>query len=304
MHDIFLNRRIRQFLAVYECGTIHAAAEALGVSQPALTVGLKNLEQDLGIKLFVRSVRGMAPTQAGDTLHRFGATLRQGSRLALEEIRMHSDDHAGGLRIGAGVAWATTILPNVLDRLQRKFPTVSIDLITGVGDQLATRLISAELDVIIAAGSVQSFDNTDFKCHPLTNVSMKVVADPGSKIASFGAVSPAQLSAVPWVGFYEDESMVQFSNHFLALHGLPPAKFSMRTNSPTALISYLCDTEYVAVLIAPLAEAAVRSGLVKLETMAPLWDLPVNIYYRTIASNSPTVRAFRKFTEHEIMPYI
>lgn len=300
MHDIFLNRRIKQFLAVYECGTIHGAAEALGVSQPALTVSLRNLELDLGIKLFVRSVRGMAPTPAGDTLHRFGATLRQGGRLALEEIRMQSEDHAGGLRIGAGVAWATTILPSVLDRLQHKFPGVSLDLITGVGDQLATRLISAELDVIIAAGSVQSLANTEFRCQALTNLSMKVVADPRSKIASYGTVTPAQLSAVPWVGFYEDESMVQFSNHFLALHGQPPAQFSMRTNSPKSLISYLCNTEYVAVLIAPLAEAAVSSGLVELETTTPLWDLPVSIYYRAIASYSPTVRAFSEFTEHEM----
>lgn len=292
MENLFLNRRIEQFMSVYEQGTIHGAAEALGISQPALTVSIRNLEDSIGVKLFSRSVRGMAPTPAGDTLYRFGGTLRQGARFALGEIRRHEEGAIGSLRIGAGVAWATTILPGVLNELHENYPDLAIDLITGVGDQLAARMISGELDVVIAAGSILSLSQEEFVCTPLTNLPMKVVVDPGSKLAHGRPVTPRELSSVSWVGFYEDENIVQFSNHFLATHGLPPAKFAMRTNSPTALTAFMKGTEFAALLIAPLARSAAGAGLVQLEASVPLWNLPVNIYHRSVANSAVTVQKF------------
>ena len=290
--NLFMNRRIEQFMTVYESGTIHAAAEALGISQPALSVSLKNLEDELAIKLFDRSVKGMNSTIAGETLYRFGATLRQGGRFAIDEMRRLTEGVFGGLRIGTGVAWATTVLPGALNELHSAYPELSIDLVTGVGDQLVTRMISGELDVMIAAGSVQRLATPEFHGNALTKLPMKVVADPNSKLAQEQLVSPQQLSSVPWVGFYEDDSMVRFSNHFLALHGLPPAKFAMRTNSPTSLASFIKGTEFVAVLIAPLAKSVTKNGLVELPTTMPLWDLPVSIYHQSIATSLPIIMTF------------
>ncbi|WP_298852829.1 LysR family transcriptional regulator [uncultured Ruegeria sp.] len=293
-----MNRRIEQFLAVYEEKNIHKAAEVLGISQPALTVSLKNLEEALGAKLFTRSVKGMSPTPAAGVLYRFGMTLHQCGRFVDEEIQGLSGGITGRLRVGAGVAWATTVLPDVMNRMHEKFPALSIDLITGVGDQLATRLIDGELDVVVAAGSVQSLASPEFHCEPMINLPMKIVADPKSKLAQQSVVSPEQLASVKWVSFYEDESMVQFSNHFLALHGLPPAKFVMRTNSPTSLTSFLKKTEFVAILIAPLAgSTTMASGLIQLKSSVALWELPVAIYYRKIVEGSETIASFRKLTK-------
>lgn len=292
MEQLFLNRRMEQFMAVYEQGTIHGAAEELGISQPALTVSLRNLEEAIGAKLFSRSVRGMSPTPAGDTLYRFGGMLRQGARFALGEIRRHEQGTIGSMRVGAGVAWATTILPGILNELHQTYPDLAIDLITGVGDQLAARMISGELDMILAAGSILSLSSEEFVCTPLTNLPMKVVVDPGSKLTHGRPVTPRELSSVPWVGFYEDENIVQFSNHFLASHGLPPAKFAMRTNSPTALTAFMKGTDFAAVLIAPLARSAASVGLVQLEASVPLWNLPVNIYHRSVVNSAVTIQKF------------
>ena len=60
-----LTSRLRKFLAIYERSSIHRAAEELRISQPALTVALKQLEESFGEPLFQRSVQGMTPTRGG-----------------------------------------------------------------------------------------------------------------------------------------------------------------------------------------------------------------------------------------------
>lgn len=292
MDTLFQNRRIEQFMAIYEAQNIRRASEILGITQPALTVSLKNLEDELGYKLFDRSVKGMAPTEAADALYRFGATLQQGGRLAASEIRRLAGDGSGRLRIGAGVAWTTTVLPGLLREMHRQFPDLSVDLISGVGDQLATRLIDGELDVVLAAGSIDRLGAPEFRRHHLVNMEMKVVADPDSRLGRKKRITAKDLVSVDWVGFYEDEIIVQQSRHFLALRGLPPANFVMRSNSPATLTAFLRGAEFISVLITPLVMAAKKAGLVELELDEPLWQLPVGLFHRPVAEHSKTVMAF------------
>jgi DNA-binding transcriptional LysR family regulator len=303
MDGLFQNRRISQFMAIYETQNIHRAAEMLGITQPALTVSLRNLEEELGHKLFDRSTKGMAPTPAGEALFRFGATLQQGGRLAAGEIRRLGGDGSGRLRIGAGVAWTTTLLPGLLREMHRRFPDLSIDLISGVGDQLATRLIDGELDVVLAAGSIDRLDSAEFRQDHLVNMEMKAVADPRSRLGRKRKITVEDLVSVDWVGFYEDEIIVQQSRHFLALHGLPPARFVMRSNSPATLTAFLKGTEFISVLIVPLVATAVEAGLVELEMDKPLWQLPVGLFYRPVAEHSQTLMTFNKLCSDRIQSF-
>ena len=83
------------------------------------------------------------------------------------------------------------------------------------------------------------------------NTEMRVLADPGSRLGRKRAIETSDLISVPWVGFYEDENIVQQSRHFLALRSLPPARFVMRSNSPAALYTFLKGTEFISVLVGP-----------------------------------------------------
>jgi DNA-binding transcriptional LysR family regulator len=292
MDRLFLDRRLERFLVIYEQQSLRAAADVLGMTQPALTISLKTLEDELGFPLFDRTSKGMEPTLAAETIYRYGAALRQGGRLAMGEVRRLNGQPGGSLRIGAGVAWTTTMLPGVLRELHRRFPDLSIDLVSGVGDQLATRLINGELDVVLAAGSMDRLASPEFLQGHLTNTEMKVVADPDSRLGRQREIETAELVSVPWVGFYEDENIVQQSRHFLALRNLPPARFVMRSNSPAALYAFLRGTEFISVLVGPLVAAARNAGLVELSLAEPLWRLPVSLYRRTTASDSRMLTVF------------
>ncbi len=297
MSDLMLSRRLVQFLTIYEAANLHRASERLGLTQPALTASLRKLEDEVGARLFARTVSGMAPTPAAVILYRYGIALRQGGRLALDEIRGLEDGVTGRLRIGAGVAWTTTILPPTVEALHARFPKLSIDLISDVGDRLAAKLVAGELDVIMAGGAIPSLAAPDFVCTFLTNHPMVPVADAGSALAARRVVTPADLAAVPWVGFYEDDNMVAAATAWMAARGLPPPRFSMRTNSPTALGAFLRGTDLVSVLIAPLARAQRASGLVELPLQEPLWSLPLNIYHSAIAADAPPIAAFKSLAE-------
>lgn len=303
MDTLFLNRRIEQFLAIYETQNIHRASDVLGITQPALTASLKNLEAEIGQQLFDRSVKGMAPTPAADALYRFGTTLRQGGRLALGEMRMQGSDSGGALRIGAGVAWATTMLPDLLREMHTRFPSLSFDLISGVGDQLAARLLDGELDIVIAAGSIARLLSTDFQQHHVVNMPMKVVADPQSPLGRKGRITAADMVSTNWVGFYEDELIVQQSRHYMALRGLQPPHFVMRSNSPATLIAFMKGTDFISVLIGPLIAPALRAGLVELELDEPLWELPVHLYHRPIAEHYSPLTTFKALCMDRIHTY-
>ncbi|MDW4499349.1 LysR family transcriptional regulator [Sulfitobacter sp. D35] len=303
MDSLFLNRRIAQFLAVYETQNIHRASERLGITQPALTVSLKNLEDELGQPLFERSVKGMAPLPAADALYRFGTALRQGGRLASDEMRMQRGDAGGTLRIGAGVAWAATLLPGTLREMHRQFPDLSFDLISGVGDQLAARLADGELDVVVAAGSIARLLSDGFEQQHVVNLPMKVVADPASPLGQKRCISAADMVSTPWVGFYEDDIIVQQSRHFMALRGLPPPRFVMRSNSPATLTAFIKGSDFISVLIGPLVAPAIEAGLVELELEDPLWELPVNLYNRAFAESYSPLKAFKALCVERIRAF-
>ena len=289
-----LNRRLLHFLAVFEDGNIAHAAERIGISQPALSMSLRQLEEEIGAELFQRLARGVAPTEAGEVLYRYASTLRQGARLAGEEIAAIKAGMLSRLRLGAGIAWTTTILPDVLIKIQAQFPGMAIDMVTGVGDQLARLFLTGDIDVFLAAGSMTGLEEMDIETAFIANLPMRAVAHRDHPLATQKTVSAADLNAWSWAGFYEDQSFFHPSQHYMALRGLPAPKIAMRTNSAAALTKLVGASDMVTVLISPLARSACESGLSELILAEPLWDMPVNIYYRKVAADLEAIKVFRE----------
>src|SRR5215217_3560899 len=93
-------RVLRYFVAVAEEGNLTRAAQGLFVSQPALTKQIKQLEAQLGVRLFARSRSGMALTEPGRTLAERAPSLLAGWDQALREIRSTASREARVLRVG------------------------------------------------------------------------------------------------------------------------------------------------------------------------------------------------------------
>ena len=93
-------KQIRTFVAVYEEGSINAAADRLNAAQPSLSLQIKNLEQSLGVTLFERHARGVRPTPAGDRFYEDSRRILGDVQHATQNMHEYARGISGALDIG------------------------------------------------------------------------------------------------------------------------------------------------------------------------------------------------------------
>ncbi|QHJ00206.1 LysR family transcriptional regulator [Xylophilus rhododendri] len=130
-------RLMRYLLAIADAGSLTHAAEALGVAQPALSQAIKRLEADLGVRLFERSRRGAALTDAGRAIIDDVRASLALAASATQRARAIAGGKAGRLHIGFVTHAVYDVLPSALRLLRADFPGVEIVLSEmGNADQL------------------------------------------------------------------------------------------------------------------------------------------------------------------------
>src|ERR671927_154266 len=121
-------RQLAAFCAVVERKSFSQAADQLGVTQPAVSLQIRSLEQRLGTQLLDRSGRRVEPTEAGLRLYRSAQRLLALEEQLLEEVAAEDGALAGRLELGASTGPGGTVLPRVLCEFQRLQPQVAVVL--------------------------------------------------------------------------------------------------------------------------------------------------------------------------------
>lgn len=135
------------YLAFIEHGTMTAAAEAEGISQPAISMHVKTLERYYGTRLLERSGRHVRPTTAGDLVADYGRRI---VALTDELTRAVADLEglaAGRLVIGASSTVGEQLLPEFLGRFHRSYPGVALSLRIGNTGEIVQAVLDRELDL-------------------------------------------------------------------------------------------------------------------------------------------------------------
>jgi DNA-binding transcriptional LysR family regulator len=134
------------------------AAEALDMSQPALSRSISKTETELGVQLFTRSARGAEPTPFGERfLARAGLLLRDAGELE-RELQLMQGQETGSLRVGAGPYPADLCVAPALGRLSTRHPQLQIDFSTGGWRTMVSELLQSRLDIAIVELSVVEQD--------------------------------------------------------------------------------------------------------------------------------------------------
>lgn len=115
------------FAAVLDCGSLSAAGRQLGLTQPSVSRHIDQLEKVLDTELFLRTHRGMSPTQAAEQLRPHVRSLASTSATILRAVSQ-INEIAGVVRISASEIVGTEYLPPILARLHRSHPGLEIDL--------------------------------------------------------------------------------------------------------------------------------------------------------------------------------
>jgi DNA-binding transcriptional LysR family regulator len=196
-------RQLRTFLAVVEAGGVSAAAQALGLTQPAASQQLRELERGLGVRLLERAKGRVVPTAAG------AAVLAPARRVqaAVEDVRVAAAafraGEAGRVRLGTGATACIHLLPPVLAALKERVPGAEVVISTGNTPEVLRRVEDGSLDaalVTMPAPIPRSLVATRVATDPLLAVMPRELAPPGCR-----SPSPADLSRLPLI-LYEPGS--------------------------------------------------------------------------------------------------
>jgi len=135
------------FRSVIEQGSFSAAAQRVGVSQPAVSLQVQQLERQLGTKLIERIGRRATPTAAGAELLQCMGRIETAVADMREAMARFSSGASGRMRIGTGATACTFLLPSVLRKLRAKFPDVEIVVTTGNTSDVVTAVEENRIDV-------------------------------------------------------------------------------------------------------------------------------------------------------------
>ena len=148
---------LKHFVAICASKNFSAAANDLGITQPALTQSIAKLEKQLDVTLFYRTTRPMTLTPYGELVLEYAQSLDQKTNNLLENLMAMKDGSGGVLRIGAGPDWIHEILPVAISRLQEEYPRIRINLTVALNNDLRMKLDRQEIDLFFASLTDENF---------------------------------------------------------------------------------------------------------------------------------------------------
>lgn len=183
---------LRLFAMVARHRSFSRAAEALHISQPAISKGVRELEAQLGTRLLERGgPGGVALTEAGRVLAGHAAALFTAERAAEEDLAAFRGLHRGTLAIGASTTIATYLLPRVIGAFHRRHPQVELRLTSVNTHAVVELLLARELDVALVEGPVEE---PGLLAEPWGEDEMVLVAGATHPLASVEAPAPEALA--------------------------------------------------------------------------------------------------------------
>ncbi len=142
-------RQLRYFLEIVAQGSLTRAAESLHVAQPALSLHLKNMEEQLGTRLLTRSRSGVTPTEAGKLLLQRARTILEDLARTEDDIRNLETDPSGIVRIGLpGTISAMVSLPLILAARER-FPRITLNITEAMSGFVGDWLSEGKIDLAV-----------------------------------------------------------------------------------------------------------------------------------------------------------
>lgn len=287
--------KLRQLLllsALGESGNLRRAATQLGMTQPAATKLLHQLESTLDVELFERSRRGMTPTVFGEAMIRRARVLLNDLEDARDEITALSAGSLGSLRVGTNNSTSSGLVPRALAALLARHPTVGLSLVEGNNDSLMAMLKRGELDLIV--GRVMggaALDDVDLRL--LYEDEFLAVCSPRHPLARRKKLSLADLVKQRWILPKSTAPLCQRLDFLFAEQCNERPRNAVESSSMLTNLSLLQESDMVTVMPAEVVRQYAASGLLHaLPVALPGLVGPMALITRSGRPHSPVAQAF------------
>jgi LysR family transcriptional regulator of gallate degradation len=280
-------RRVRAFVALTEQHHMPSVAESLGITQPAVSIAVRQLEDSIGVALFERTSRGMMPTPAG-------ATLALRLKRALAEIRHAVADIAslrgitqGTVTVGALPLGRTSLLPESIAGVVAKYPGLRVATMEGSFETLAASLRAGDLDFILGALRPVEYAS-DLQGEPLVEDELGIVCRRGHPWAERKQIPPRALALARWVLPRVNTPNRMLFERALTARGLLPPNVLVETSDLAVLRGVLLNSDLLTAISPSQLSYELGAGLLILLPV-PLRDTRrvIGITRRTDSLASP-----------------
>ena len=188
--------QLRALVAVVEYGGIRAAAREMFISQAALTKSLRQLEDDAGVPLLVRSPRGVSLTDAGQRLLARAKLVTRQLDLAAEELHGAAGEQTGQVRVALTPYITLKHLGQAFRDFRQRYPAVTVELVEGLVARALPRLRDGTLDLAIVADT-GDLPIGEFETQLVLTARQHIVVRDGHPVLA--NPTPQALGALEWI---------------------------------------------------------------------------------------------------------
>ncbi len=274
-------RQVALILAVGEHGTLRQASAQLGMTQPAATKMIHELESALGQALFERVGRGQKLTAAGTSVLRYFSGMRGSFESMTRELAQLQLGSAGRVSIGSIMAPSPKLLTQAIIELKKQYPLLSVDVTLDTSDRLLELLREGSLDVAI--GRIRDAHRAaDYVFETLENEALAVVVGVVHPLAKQRTVKFAELLGYPWILQPSGSPMREVLDQEFRLLQANTPQGLIETASVVTTTCLMAGTDMVSVMPQSIADNYAEHGLLTI--------LPCPIKHKMEAFGSITRR--------------
>jgi LysR family transcriptional regulator, regulator of abg operon len=280
---------LKALVSAIDDGSIRSAAKRMGLSQPALTKAIKELEVEVGAPLLVRTSIGVQPTAQGQLLYEHACRVVRELESAVGQINQLSGRMQGQLSVGAVPLAVMLLIPETIRTFNKAFPDIQLRISEELYIEQLQRLRRAEVDVVVG-GAPEGLASGEFTIEPLIKTTMVVVTRRGGKWSK--ASSLKELSQAKWI-YTGASSNEGYATLLYRRNGQTPPPVGAIINSTLALLSLLASGDFVGLMPEQMVQHPLAKDFLDvIEIRENVLVLNVGAIVRRDSLVSPAVRQF------------
>lgn len=281
-------RHLQALIALDDFRTMGKAAQALGISQPAMSYLLADLETLLEAQLFLRHSRGVDPTDTALELLPIARRICAATEEGAERVALRQRRDVGLVRVAATAAAVSALLDVVMAPFAEAYPQIQVQVATVLGPTQESAFSGDEFDII--CGRQRATIPEDWVFMPCTPDRMVPICGPAHTLALKSSVSLDDLASATWLTNHVSTVAQRMFDDLAARAGWTDLK-EVRIVSQIGQVIWtmLRDGKYISLIPRSVAMPWLRSGqLVEVSAELDLPLDPIGFYYRPNAAGSAT----------------
>jgi len=229
------DNRLKAFCFVVEMRSFSKAGEAISITQSAMSHLIKNLEDEIGVKLLNRSGRKVMPTPAGGLFYNHAKKILEAYETLGDDINKLMKEIKGPLNLGASTTAAKYLLPQVIYDFSKRFPEVQINLSVSNADVVMNELQQGKSDLGIVEGRT---GNKGIMLEEIADDEIVLIASDENPLAKKGHISQQDFLSQPFIIPQAGSGLREFIDKFFQTSKIEPKdiRISMTLSDPELTI--------------------------------------------------------------------